>query len=461
MRRIWFASVVVAVSLSGCADDLAPAVEKAAIPEPVTTTVLQSPPASPSVSPTTSTIEVGQQEPSNYLPGAREVVGLIQSHSGGGLLDRDVSLSFIDDGTDEHRTFRADRLGAIEHDPDGSGFWSGWNVVGERRDQETTTTDVLAWSDLYSVVHSTHGITGVLTEDGADAVAGRRVLNVEFVAGGRVFFTELQDGDVNRTNRVTATTNEFGNSEVLWSRTFDGPVTFFTVLDPSSRHVLVGVGDAAVVNPPTAQLHIVDGRTGQTLESIVSPKGLSAVWTPTAPCDEKEQLRQGGQYWAVGTENLALYECDDDGVVSFIRGAGLPETFFAIDSNGDGFDEVFIGGTSGHGNAAHGFTRVGEELLPIEDAQGNPFGPELHYWDNRWIRNSGCIDGNIAIVDIRYSDAEVTSTARLHGIEGAQAVLIETLPEESGPIEDYLDAEGLIAVGFPMSDRLRPIVECD
>ena len=289
--------------------------------------------------------------------------------------------------------------------------------------------------DSFDIYWTSSGVTEVRSlRTGVDALKGRGAHRLHSTASSRVIFEDAgrsfeADPRVLRSNSVGAD----GQFAENWVVQFDAGIPF--ALDAGSAGALVATvapGDA--LEGPIHRLHLVED--DGFVRSIDAPSGL--LWIQPsresgdghATCgDSQIGLTpiglNGVDRWDIDTTNQLLTACREGVPISTtLWCCGMGEYFGSIDSNNDGVEEVFVGGTSVGGGGGGLYSLIDGELAPIR----TDIGGELQLFTGDFggrFGEYGCRDGLFVQVEVRGDGDDAWATRTFYRIEGHSATVVD------------------------------------
>jgi hypothetical protein len=313
--------------------------------------------------------------------------------------------------------------------------------------QGARLSSVLGALDVFWTGHGYHSV--VPAGSNADLVAGFRPVGLD-VANGGIVVSVGSDVDPNhaRTLRHVGVGADWGLEESEgWTVEFDEPILFFDAL--SSGQIIVGTSaPGEPLSDVAANAHVLSGG-GDILATLELPAGVvwiqdrvQATTQTMVRCSSGASFVDGDVTWVVGDHQL-LTACVEDRMVGTTRWCcGMGEIFFAFDSNGDGRDEVVVGGTSVGGGGGGVYSLVDRVLGAVRFGDGKELAIEFGTVGDSY-NGIGCAGGEL--VNVRATSEGNLAFAELTRvrIDGLVAVVesVETiewahgLPGEPRPDE--------------------------
>ena len=247
--------------------------------------------------------------------------------------------------------------------------------------------------------------------------------------------------------------------ELDWARDFDAPIIFSFTSD-GGFVVATGGADEPTDHTPR-DIHFLD-HDGKHIRSVHAPKGL--LWIqpaqhpdppPAAPCEHQDMRYPGGLSWVINTTPQTLVVCrDNEPISSAPWGGGMGEFSVSIDSNNDGIEEFFVGGTSVGGGGGTGFSLIGNELLPILTDDGQL---AVRLGHTTTMSEFGCKDGYLVQVDMTTTATTATATRTFYEVTADRATIANVEIVEWQVDDRLVDPSQLWAVwdaAPPLTDDL-------
>ncbi len=103
----------------------------------------------------------------------------------------------------------------------------------------------------------------------------------------------------------------------------------------------------------------------------------------------------------------------------------MGEFFVSLDSNEDGIEEVFVGGTSVTAAGGTGFTLVNDTLLPILRDDGSHLDIVSGSFVTNMFNDYGCANGQLVQILLTTDGLDGVATRTSYRIEGPLARTVE------------------------------------
>lgn len=287
----------------------------------------------------------------------------------------------------------------------------------------------------FDVYWTSHEVTEVQSlRSGADPLMGRDARRLHSAVGGRVVFEDITPGvetgrgPLLRSHRA-GTTGQFAED---WTVQLDAEILF--VVDVGSERMLVATAARGSSEATIDRLHLVED--DGFVRSMSAPTGLLWIQLPGEGLDthdtcSNERLgmastgTNGVDWWEVDATHQLLTACSGGTPISTtVWCCGMGEFYGAIDSNDDGVEEVFVGGTSAGGGGGGMYSLVDDDLAAIRTDGGE----ELHLFSGD-VGNSfgkyGCRDGLFVQVEVMAEGDTASATRTFYRIEGHSAAVVD------------------------------------
>jgi len=325
------------------------------------------------------------------------------------------------------------------------------------------------WTHPLDVYWNGHGITDVRSiTSGADVLLGRRALRLHFGPYEDLIFEDVTDSASPNNTHVLRSHRLDVDGEVTenWAVEFDANILF-------SMNIEAGVL-VATTSPDDPfgtsidEIHIVNGR-GRIARSIDAPEGLLWIQIPVEysedlqPCRDTVVLGTNNAIeWDIDTSYNLLTACRDGRPISTTQWCcGMSEYSGAIDSNGDGIDEIFVGGTSVGGAGGGIYSLVDGVLAPIRTEDG----AEMYLFTGDIggsIGDYGCRDGLFVQVETSAQGRSAWATRTFYRFDGHRATIVDEERIE-WPLDFDIDeiAQGIWEVHYSAPpEMLNDLFDC-
>lgn len=275
---------------------------------------------------------------------------------------------------------------------------------------------------------------------GRDPLLGRTTKRLLGEPNGRLLFVDAEGPTSTDTASLVRLHQVDDNGDYVekWAVEFEAEVLF--ALQASDVGVIVATAPLDRSSTETIdRIHLVEA-SGFT-RSIKAPPGLITLqqpnvsgvdWSQTfAPCaDEQTELQSNGMHgvdtWHIDATYQLVTACADGVPISTTTWCcGMGEYLGIMDSNRDGIEEVFVGGTSVGAAGAGVYSLVDGQLAPIRTENGEELSIVDGDLGDAYYRH-GCRDENFVQVEVRLEGDKAWADRTTYRIDGHQAPVSTT-----------------------------------